>query len=101
MCTRASSAHEQPCVACKHSQCTPYHRAQLTAEVDREAANEDENEDNEDEHGTSTTRSFVCELQRLGVPGTSGPAEKLQAFRDQITELSKSHTRWQSYPSNI
>ena len=65
---------------------------QLTAEAN--AAEPEPKEDGDceeqDDYATSTTRSFVCEQQRLQVPATSEAGTKLKAFHDQIVELSKS-----------
>ena len=59
-------------------------------EVNKEAADAEEaEEDNDGENKTSTTRSFVCEQQRLRVPATEGPSAKLKDFHDQIVELSQ------------
>ena len=62
----------------------------MTREVDKEAADAEEGED-EDEgmDKTSTTRSFVCEQQRLRVPATEAASTKLKDFHDQIVELSE------------
>ena len=59
---------------------------QLTAEVFAAAAN---TEGDDDDDVTKTTRSFVCEQQRLRVPANSDPAAKLQLFHLQVVELSK------------
>lgn len=59
-------------------------------EVNKEAADAEEAEEDKDgENKTSTTRSFVCEQQRLRVPATEGPSAKLKDFHDQIVELSQ------------
>ena len=60
--------------------------AQLTREVDKEAADAEDGE-GEEMGKTSTTRSFVCEQQRLRVPATDAAATKLKDFHDQIVEL--------------
>lgn len=64
--------------------------SQLTREVDKEAADAEEGE-GEEMHHTSTTRSFVCEQQRLRVPATDAAATKMKDFRDQLGELSECH----------
>lgn len=66
-------------------------RAQLTREVDKEAADAEEGE-GEEMGKTSTTRSYVAEQQRLRVPATDAAATKLKDFHDQIAELSECHT---------
>lgn len=43
----------------------------------------------EGEQATFTTRSFVCEQQRLGVPATADAGRKLKDFHDQMVELSE------------
>ena len=53
-------------------------------------ANAEEEDGCEDgEQATSTTRSYVCEQQRLRVPATADAGQKLKDFHDQMVELSK------------
>ena len=61
---------------------------ELTDEIHAATATENAEDTNADEDGTRTTRSFVCEQQRLQCPATSDPGTKLKFFHDQIVELS-------------
>jgi hypothetical protein len=66
------------------------HVAELTAEADAEGANAEDGDEVKDDSSTFTTRSFVCEQQRLGVPANGAAGTKLKDFHDQIVELSVS-----------
>ena len=60
--------------------------------MDKEAADAEEGEgegEGEGIYNTSTTRSFVCEQQRLRIPATEAASTKLKDFHDQIVELSE------------
>jgi hypothetical protein len=67
---------------------------ELTAEAHATAANTQEDDA---EYSSSTTRSFVCEQQRLRVPATSDPGTKLKMFHDQVVELSTLHSAYQRF----
>ena len=63
--------------------------------MDKEAAEAAEGAGEDEDEGmgrTSTTRSFVCEQQRLRVPATNAASTKLKDFHDQIVELSECYT---------
>jgi hypothetical protein len=86
-CLIASSWHIRPMrIAAVRQQ----HVAELTAEADAEGANAEDGDEVKDDSSTFTTRSFVCEQQRLGVPANGAAGTKLKDFHDQIVELSVS-----------
>jgi len=76
--------------------------AELTAEAEAVAANaegDDDGDEVEDGSSTFTTRSFVCEQQRLRVPANGAAGTKLRDFHDQIIELSMSLIQPSAYCS--